>query len=88
QMPDLRGQTPTQARDTLRKLGWLGMLNQMSTPVDDTTQVGIVVAQDVPPAAGFGRDQTITITVGRDNTTTSPTTSSGIFGTPGLSGGG
>ncbi|MEO7195744.1 MAG: Stk1 family PASTA domain-containing Ser/Thr kinase [Pseudonocardiaceae bacterium] len=88
QMPDLRGLTPAQARDTLKKLGWLGMLNQMSTPVDDTTQVGIVVAQDVPPAAGFGRDQTITITVGRDNATTSPSTSGGIFGNPGLSGGG
>jgi eukaryotic-like serine/threonine-protein kinase len=87
QMPDLRGQTPTQALTMLRKLGWVGTLKRVSTPVDDTNQAGVVVAQDVPPGTGFARDQTITITVGGDNTTTSTTTSNGIFGT-GPTGGG
>jgi beta-lactam-binding protein with PASTA domain/tRNA A-37 threonylcarbamoyl transferase component Bud32 len=88
QMPDLRGQTPAQAQAMLRKLGWVGTLKQVVAPVDDTTQAGVVVAQDVPPGTGFARDQTITITIGGDNTTTSTTTSSGIFGTPGSTGGG
>ncbi|MGH3865492.1 MAG: Stk1 family PASTA domain-containing Ser/Thr kinase [Pseudonocardiaceae bacterium] len=88
QMPDLRGQTLTQAQNTLRKLGWVGTLKQVLAPVDDTNQAGVIVAQDVPPGTGFVRDQTITVTIGRDNTTTSTTTSSEVFGTPGLGGGG
>ncbi|MGH3539484.1 MAG: PASTA domain-containing protein, partial [Pseudonocardiaceae bacterium] len=79
QMPDLRGQTPTQAQNTLRKLGWTGTLKQVFTPVEDATQVGFIVAQDVPTGTGFARDQTITITVGQNNAATS-TTTSGIFG--------
>jgi eukaryotic-like serine/threonine-protein kinase len=86
QMPDLRGQTPSQALSTLHKLGWVGTVKQISTPVEDATQSGVIVAQDVPPGTGFTRDQTITLTVGRDNTTTSPTTSS-VF-SPGFPGGG
>jgi serine/threonine-protein kinase len=86
QMPDLRGQTPTQAQAMLRKLGWVGTLKQVVAPVDDPGQAGVIVAQDVPPGTGFARDQTITITIGADNTTTSTTTSSGIFGTPGSTG--
>jgi beta-lactam-binding protein with PASTA domain len=88
QMPDLRGQTPTQALNTLAKLGWVGTLKKTFTPTEDANQAGIIVSQDVPPGTGFTRDQTITITVGRDNTTTSTTTSSGVFGTPGLPSGG
>jgi eukaryotic-like serine/threonine-protein kinase len=89
QMPDLRGQTLTQASVMLRKLGWVGTLKQVVAAADDTNQPGIIVAQDVPPGTGFLRDQTITVTVGQDNTTTSTTTTSGGFlGTPGLSGGG
>ncbi|MBV8541056.1 MAG: Stk1 family PASTA domain-containing Ser/Thr kinase [Pseudonocardiales bacterium] len=88
QMPDLRGQTPTQALDALRKLGWFGTLSQAFTPVDAANQVGVIVTQDVPPGTGFARDQTIKVTVGQDNTTPSPTPTSGIFGTPGFTGGG
>jgi serine/threonine-protein kinase len=86
QMPSLHGLTPTQAQNALQKLGWAGTLKQVSTQVNDANQVGIVVAQDVPPGTGFTRDQTITITVGRDNTTISPTTTSPIFETPGFTG--
>jgi eukaryotic-like serine/threonine-protein kinase len=92
QMPDLRGQTPTQAQNTLRKLGWTGSLKQDFAPVEGANQTGVVVAQDVPPGTGFTQDQTITVTVGRDNATTSTTTSGGIFGpppdSPGSTGGG
>ena len=80
QMPDLRGQTPTQAQNALRKLGWTGTLKQVFTPVEDAAQVGLIVAQDVPAGTGFARDQTITITVGQNNAATSTTTTSGIFG--------
>ncbi len=90
QMPDLRGQTPSQASVTLRKLGWVGTLKQVFAAQDDTNQPGVIVTQDVPPGTGFLPNQTITVTVGQDNTTTSTTTtpSRGVFGTPGLGGGG
>jgi eukaryotic-like serine/threonine-protein kinase len=86
QMPNLHGLTPTQAQNALQKLGWAGTLKQVSTQVNDANQVGVVVAQDVPSGTGFTRDQTITITIGRDNMTTSPTTTSPIFETPGFTG--
>jgi beta-lactam-binding protein with PASTA domain len=81
-MPDLRGQTPNQAVDTLRALGWGSTLRQVFTSVDDPDQVGVIIGQDVPPGTGFARDQIITITVGQDTTpptTTTTTDSSGIF---------
>ncbi|MDQ4103572.1 MAG: PASTA domain-containing protein, partial [Actinomycetota bacterium] len=82
EMPDLRGQTPNQAVDTLRALGWGSTLRQVFTSVDDSDQVGVIIGQDVPPGTGFARDQIITITVGQDSTpptTTTTTDSSGIF---------
>jgi len=89
QMPNLHGLTSNQALATLQKLGWTGTLHEVFTQVNDPTQAGLIVAQDVPPGTGFTRDQTITVTVGRDNTTTSTTTtSSPIFETPGFGGGG
>ncbi|MGH3753825.1 MAG: Stk1 family PASTA domain-containing Ser/Thr kinase [Pseudonocardiaceae bacterium] len=82
QMPELRGQTPDQALSTLQRLGWVGTLSQVRTPVEDPNQVGSIVAQDVRAGTGFARDQTITVTVGEDTVTSSTTTSSssGIFG--------
>ncbi|MFN2535788.1 MAG: Stk1 family PASTA domain-containing Ser/Thr kinase [Pseudonocardiaceae bacterium] len=89
QMPNLRGLTSAQALATLQKLGWSGTLHETFAQVNDPNQAGLIVAQDVPPGTGFTRDQTITVTVGRDNTTTSTTTtSSPIFETPGFGGGG
>jgi serine/threonine-protein kinase len=88
QMPNLRGQTPTQAQATLQRLGWTGSFKEVLTPVDDANQVGLIVKQDVPPGTGFAVDQIITITIGRDNTTTSTTTSSPIFESPGFGPGG
>ncbi len=88
QMPNLRGLTSAQALATLQKLGWTGTLHETFAQVNDPNQAGLIVAQDVPPGTGFTRDQTITVTVGRDNTTTSTTTtSSPIFETPGFGGG-
>ncbi|HKR50925.1 MAG TPA: Stk1 family PASTA domain-containing Ser/Thr kinase [Pseudonocardiaceae bacterium] len=74
QMPDLRGQTRSQAANTLQRLGFNGTLRQVGVPVNDPDQVGIVVAQDVPAGTGFARDQTITITVGTNAGTSSTTT--------------
>ncbi len=85
QMPDLRGQTPNQALATLQRLGWGSTLRQVFTRVEDSDQVGVVVAQDVQPGVGFARDQTITVTVGQDSSPTSTTTTDdngGIFGPP------
>jgi len=88
QMPNLHGLTETQALATLQRLGWTGTLHEVFTQVNDPTQVGLIVAQDVPAGTGFTRDQTITVTIGRDNTPTSTTTtSSPIFETPGFGGG-
>ena len=88
QMPNLRGLTPDQALTALQRTGWTGTLHEVFTQVNDPNQVGLILAQDVPPGTGFARDQTITVTVGRDNTTTTTTTTSGsIFETPGFGGG-
>ncbi len=84
QMPNLRGQTPTQALATLQRAGWAGTLRQTFTPVDDPNQVGVILRQDVPPGTGFARDQTINITVGQENAPTSTTSTTPIFETPGL----
>ncbi|MFY9805890.1 MAG: Stk1 family PASTA domain-containing Ser/Thr kinase [Pseudonocardiaceae bacterium] len=84
-MPELHGLTPAQAQGALQKVGWAGTLKEVFTPVEDAAQVGLIVAQDVPPGTGFARNQTITVTVGQSNaaTTTTTTTSGGLFGTPG-----
>jgi eukaryotic-like serine/threonine-protein kinase len=87
QMPNLRGQTPAQALGTLQRLGWAGTLRQTFTTVDDPNQVGLIIKQDVPPGTGLARDQTITVSVGRENTPSSTTTTSPIFETPGFGGG-
>jgi serine/threonine-protein kinase len=87
QMPNLRGQTPTQAQATLQKLGWAGTLKEVFAQANDANQSGLIVSQDVPAGTGFTRDQTITVTVGQASATTSPTTTSSIFETPGSNGG-
>ena len=74
QMPELRGQTPNQALNTLRNLGWTGTLKQVTTSTNDPNLVGRVLDQDVPADTGFARDQTITITVGRDSAASTTTT--------------
>jgi serine/threonine-protein kinase len=86
QMPDLHGLTPDQALNSLKKVGWAGTLKQILAPARDPDQVGVILTQDVPSGSGVAADQTITVTVGRDNTSTSPTTTSGIFETPGFTG--
>jgi serine/threonine-protein kinase len=83
QMPNLRGQTSAQALSTLQRLGWAGTLRQTFTVVDDPSQVGLIIKQDVPPGTGFARDQTITVTVGQESAQTSTTTTSSIFGDDG-----
>jgi beta-lactam-binding protein with PASTA domain len=84
QMPNLDGLTPNQALAALQKMGWNGTLHQVFTQVNDPNRAGLIVAQDVPPGTGFTRDQTLTVTVGRDNTATSTTTttSGSFFETP------
>ncbi|MGH3794282.1 MAG: Stk1 family PASTA domain-containing Ser/Thr kinase [Pseudonocardiaceae bacterium] len=81
-MPDLTGKTPSQAKSILEGLGWSGSLNQVTTTVDDPNKVGQIVAQDVQPGSGFTNDQTITVTVGQDNGTTSSSFGGGFFDPP------
>ncbi|MGH3897881.1 MAG: Stk1 family PASTA domain-containing Ser/Thr kinase [Pseudonocardiaceae bacterium] len=80
QMPDLRGQTPNQALQTLRRLGWTGAFKQINAPANDSNLVGRILDQDVPAGTGFARDQTITITVGQDSSSSTTTTSDGDEG--------
>ncbi|MPZ64306.1 MAG: Stk1 family PASTA domain-containing Ser/Thr kinase [Pseudonocardiaceae bacterium] len=70
QIPDLTGQTPDQAEQTLQELGWSGQLTVREVPVDDSSQEGTVVSQDVPPGSTFTPDQTITVDVGAEDETT------------------
>ncbi|HEY6424987.1 MAG TPA: Stk1 family PASTA domain-containing Ser/Thr kinase [Pseudonocardiaceae bacterium] len=79
QMPDLRGMTPNQALNALQKLGWAGTLQQDTTSVNDTNQVGRIVAQDVPAGNGFARDQTITVKVGKNTQATTTTSEDPII---------
>lgn len=84
QMPDLTGQTPEQARQTLQQLGWNGQLTVREVPVEDASQEGVVVSQDVPPGNTISKEQTITVDVGAEN---SSTTTSDVPGFPGFPGG-
>ncbi|MDQ4021595.1 MAG: Stk1 family PASTA domain-containing Ser/Thr kinase [Actinomycetota bacterium] len=74
EMPDLQGQTPSQAQSTLQRLGWTGTLKVATAPANDSDLVGRILDQDVPAGTGFARDQTITVTVGQSSasSTTSP----------------
>ncbi|MGH3981236.1 MAG: Stk1 family PASTA domain-containing Ser/Thr kinase [Pseudonocardiaceae bacterium] len=85
EMPDLQGQTPAQAQNTLQRLGWTGILKLVTAPTNDSDLVGRILEQDVPAGTGFARDQTITVTVGQSSasSTTSPSDGDeGIFDTP------
>jgi serine/threonine-protein kinase len=89
EMPDLQGQTPTQAQNTLQRLGWTGTLKTVTAPANDPDLVGRVLDQDVPAGTGFARDQTITITVGQSSATSTTSSSDGdegIFDPPFSSG--
>ncbi|MGH3977668.1 MAG: Stk1 family PASTA domain-containing Ser/Thr kinase [Pseudonocardiaceae bacterium] len=81
QMPDLTGQSPLQAQQTLRGLGWNGQLQVRKVPVSDSDQQGQVVAQDVSPGSPFTRDQTVTVDVGTEESATT-TTAPGLPGFP------
>ncbi|MFN2496206.1 MAG: Stk1 family PASTA domain-containing Ser/Thr kinase [Pseudonocardiaceae bacterium] len=75
-MPDLTGQTPDQATATLQRQGWSGRFNMVSKTVSDEDDVGRIVGQDVQPGSNFAPDQTITMTVGKqDENATSSSTS-------------
>jgi serine/threonine-protein kinase len=65
-MPDLTGQTLSQAANTLQRLGWTGSFNPVSKTVNDKDDVGRIVDQDVQPGSSFAPDQTITVTVGKE----------------------
>lgn len=85
QMPDLTGQTPEQAQQTLQNLGWKGELTVRRVPVSDSSQEGVVVGQDVAPGTEIAKNQTITVDVGADEDDLEPT-SPGNSGFPGFPG--
>ena len=85
EMPDLEGQTPSQAQSILQRLGWTGTLKVVTAPTNNSDLVGRIIKQDVPAGTGFARDQTITVTVGQSSpsSTTSPSDGDeGIFDPP------
>jgi eukaryotic-like serine/threonine-protein kinase len=81
EMPDLQGQTPTQAQNTLQRLGWTGTLRVATAPTNDPDLVGRILRQDVPAGTGFARDQTITVTVGQSSSSSTTSPSDGDEGT-------
>ncbi|HZA16439.1 MAG TPA: PASTA domain-containing protein, partial [Pseudonocardiaceae bacterium] len=85
EMPDLQGQTPSQAQSTLQRLGWTGTLKVVTAPANDSDLVGRILDQDVPAGTGFARDQTITVTVGQSSASSTTSSSEGdgdIFDPP------
>jgi serine/threonine-protein kinase len=81
EMPDLQGQTPTQAQNALQRLGWTGTLRVATAPTNDPDLVGLILRQDVPAGTGFARDQTITVTVGQSSSSSTTSPSDGDEGT-------
>jgi serine/threonine-protein kinase len=81
EMPDLQGQTPSQAQNALQRLGWTGTLRVATAPTNDPDLVGLILRQDVPAGTGFARDQTITVTVGQSSSSSTTSPSDGDEGT-------
>ncbi|MGN7132269.1 Stk1 family PASTA domain-containing Ser/Thr kinase [Rhodococcoides corynebacterioides] len=67
-VPDLTGQTPVQAVDTLRAAGWQGTvsdLDQVDVPTLDTGQVNRIQQQAVPVGQALGKTARIGVSIGR-----------------------
>jgi eukaryotic-like serine/threonine-protein kinase len=66
-MPDLVGQTVSQALATMRGVGWSGSasdLQQTQERTLDPDRVGKVMTQAQPPGSDVGRDGVVTVGVG------------------------
>ncbi|MFD7846569.1 Stk1 family PASTA domain-containing Ser/Thr kinase [Nocardia sp. NPDC059764] len=63
-MPDLRGLTPAQAVDMLRKSGWNGQVSQNTMSTLNAGEVGRILAQQPTAGSSLGKSQTVTITTG------------------------
>ena len=67
-IPDITGQTPVQAVDTLRAAGWQGTvsdLDQVDVPTLDTGQVNRIQQQAVPEGQPLGKTARIGVSIGR-----------------------
>ncbi len=67
-VPDLTGQTPVQAVETLRAAGWQGTvsdLDQVDVPTLDTGQVNRIQQQAVPEGQPLGKTARIGVSIGR-----------------------
>ncbi|MDV7199045.1 Stk1 family PASTA domain-containing Ser/Thr kinase [Rhodococcus kroppenstedtii] len=67
-VPDITGQTPVQAVDTLRAAGWQGTvsdLDQVDVPTLDTGQVNRIQQQAVPEGQPLGKTARIGVSIGR-----------------------
>ncbi len=68
EMPDLSGQTVSQALTTLRKEGWTGSSSQLvqrPEPTLETDQVGKIVTQAQPPGSEVSKTSTVTVGIGQ-----------------------
>ncbi|MFC7957311.1 Stk1 family PASTA domain-containing Ser/Thr kinase [Rhodococcoides kroppenstedtii] len=67
-VPDITGQTPVQAVDTLRAAGWQGTvsdLDQVDVPTLDTGQVNRIQQQAVPEGQPLAKTARIGVSIGR-----------------------
>lgn len=67
-LPDLTGQTPVQAVDTLRAAGWQGTvadLDQVDVPTLDTGQVNRIQQQATPEGTTLAKTARIGVSVGK-----------------------
>jgi eukaryotic-like serine/threonine-protein kinase len=76
-MPNLIGQTPDQAEQTLRSQGWSGTLTIQTQRVSDPDQNGIVLNTSPSQGSQIGKSQQVTLIVGsRNGSSSSPTSPS------------
>jgi beta-lactam-binding protein with PASTA domain len=64
-LPDLIGQTPQEANQTLRERGWTGQLNQVDDPSCNVTEVGRITEQEKPEGTEIAANEDVNVRVCR-----------------------
>ncbi|MFE3099591.1 protein kinase domain-containing protein [Nocardia tengchongensis] len=73
-VPTLNGLSPDAVAAALKAAGWSGSVKQIYAAVTDSAKIGKVIDQNPTAGTAVAPDLTITITVGANTTSTSPTT--------------
>ncbi|MBN1171546.1 MAG: Stk1 family PASTA domain-containing Ser/Thr kinase [Micromonosporaceae bacterium] len=74
-LPDVRGQTPEDAKATLRGAGFTGTIDPQYRQTDDPSEYGMVVGMDPDPNKVIASNSKITIIIGKAPATESPSPS-------------